>query len=87
MYSIEMNTFPEQRVRQEMQLHPHRFRQDAYQDAWAAFLDGHNPASAVSNHTRDERLHEAREPVASQTSLGDQADWNGSMYAAYADDR
>ena len=53
--------FPESSVRQEMRLIAHRYRQDAYQSAWVAYLAGRSAKAAVINYARRERIHEARE--------------------------
>ena len=45
---------------------PSRFREDAYQQAWLAYLEGKNPISAVENYATKERLHERREVPLSQ---------------------
>ena len=64
------DNFPETRVQREIGLSPHRYRQDAYQEAWVAFLEGRNPMSGIWAYIRCERRHESREVSASRLASG-----------------
>ncbi len=43
------------RLSLELRLVPHAYREDAVQEAWLAFLSGHDPARAVNTYARRER--------------------------------
>ncbi len=45
---------------------PRRHREDTFQEAWVALLEGRNPNTAARNYIAKQRLHEQREVNFSQ---------------------
>ena len=49
-----------ERLKVALRLTPQRFREDALQTAWVAYLEHKSPVAAVNNYTRGEWQHERR---------------------------
>ena len=74
--SIKPHDYPPGFSKVVIRLAPRRYRADALQEAWCAYMEGRHPNSAASNYVKKELLHERRELAESQLTPEEQEEFD-----------